>query len=246
VAATAATLRQHRRRGVNGGGDIVSTRNERPQLLPRNNSRGSFNGRNGHGCGSCSNGAAAAAMSATMASKRNDDGSHSCSTGGGSRSTSGIASAPAAPAAAAGTPAATAAAAGRGERGKPPLPPSDFFSYLHLHPLYIDVGYLYSTYQVYINNFNAKKLQVLQLPLCAWNRCCGGQGADGGGGGSVDANIACPQKRVEALGRPQKRTPDAGGAAAAGTGAAGAGGAGSGAGGSVGAAQATLECILEY
>ena len=96
---------------------------ERTQLLPRNNSRGSVNGRNGHGRGSCSNGAAAAVMSATSASMCNNDGSHGYSAGGSNGCTSIIASAPAAP----------AAAAGRHERGKP----LQSFSLIYIYILYI-------------------------------------------------------------------------------------------------------------
>jgi hypothetical protein len=74
-------------------------------------------------------------MSATMASKHNDDGSHSCSTGGGSGSTSSIASAPATLAVAAGTPAAMVVVVGWGEQGKPSPLQSFFLIYIYI--LYI-------------------------------------------------------------------------------------------------------------
>jgi hypothetical protein len=113
---------------------------ERPQLLPRNNSRGSVNGRNDRGHGSCSNGAAAAAMLVMTASKRNDDGSHNYSTSGGSGSTTRTSSSGSS------NPSNNGGGSGAARARQTPLPPPVFFSYLHLYPLYIDVGYLYSTY----------------------------------------------------------------------------------------------------
>ena len=113
-----------RRSGGNGGNTAPSMtagrqrrwrhcqHQERPQLLPRNNSRGS-----------CSSSAAAAVMSATTASKSTEDGSHGYSTGGSNGSTSSIASAPAAP----------ATVVGRHERGKP----LQSFSLIYIYILYI-------------------------------------------------------------------------------------------------------------